>query len=78
MISKGTFKAVELLNESLYNKLFTNPNTPNEDILMPYRIYFQLIQHPNSSIKDDKAFWEKACSYFMNENAGKTGKMSIK
>lgn len=46
---------------------------PSEDILMPYKIYFQLLVHNNSLIKDDKEFWENCCKYFINESNGKTG-----
>jgi len=72
-VARGTIKAVELLNEAMYNKLFSNPVVPNEDILMPYRIYFQLVNHSYAAIKDDKEFWENCCRYFLTENNGRTG-----
>jgi|APDOM4702015023_1054809.scaffolds.fasta_scaffold694935_1 hypothetical protein len=77
VVARGTTKAVELLNESLYNKLFYNTAIPSDDILMPYKIYFQLINDPLASIKDDKIFWEKCCSYFLNQNNGKTGRRNL-
>lgn len=45
---------------------------------MPYKIYFQLINHTLASVKDDKIFWENSCSYFLNQNDGKTGKEILK
>ena len=73
-VTRGTAKAIELLNEALYSKLFVNSaNIPNEDILMPYQIYFQLIRHPISLIKDSTIFWEKCCYFFLNETNSKPG-----
>ena len=74
VVARGTTRAVELLNETMYNKLFTNTTVPNEDILMPYRIYFQLITHSHAAIQNDKEFWENCCSFLMTQNNGKTGK----
>ena len=57
----------------MYNKLFLNTIMPSDDILMPYKIYFQLLNHDISLIKDNKVFWEQCCKYFLTENNGKTG-----
>lgn len=76
-MSRGTIKAIELLNEALYNKLFFNTTLPSQDIIMPYRVYFQLLNHNNSSIKDDVEFWENCCKYFKEESNGKAGTLFL-
>ena len=49
-LSKTALKAINLLNQPLLNKLFTDSNKiPSDDnILLIYHIYFQLINHPLS------------------------------
>ena len=47
-LSKGTKKAITLLNEPVINRLFNEVNKiPNSDILLVYKIFFQLIQYKN-------------------------------
>ena len=74
-LSKGSKKATQLLNESLLNHLFKDEKIPVNDIILVYRIYFQMINHPFAKIaKTDMAeFWEKCKYYFTNELNGKTG-----
>lgn len=74
--SKGSFKAIDLLNENLYNKIFECNYIPSDDIIHVYRIYFTLIN--NNQIKDIKEktrFWERTCRYFIKEGNGKTGNL---
>ena len=76
ILTKGAQKAIDLLNENLLNKLFTNEKIINQDILIIYRIFFQLIGHPYKNIPKDNniLFWEKCRYYFINEtDGGKTG-----
>ena len=44
-LSKGTKKAILLLNEPVLNKLFSEEKLPDDDILLIYKIFFQLINH---------------------------------
>ncbi len=77
-LSRGTNKAIDLLNENLYNKLFTDQSVPKTDILLVYQLYFQIIKHPIIKFMDDAiAFWKETCKYFLNEAQGKTGNFYI-
>ena len=74
-LSKGSKKAVLLLNEPELRCLFKQENTPIYEILLIYRIYFQIINHPFALIAkvDMDQFWEKCRNYFLNENNGNSG-----
>ena len=75
-LSKSTIKAIELLNEDKYNKIFNEKelSPPLNEILFVYRIFFQLLK-VNSiyQIKDDNLFWMEASEYILKNNNGKTG-----
>ena len=75
VFSKRSKKAAILLNESELRCLFKIEKTPRDDIILIYRIYFQMIDHPFSKIPkhDSGQFWEKCRNYFLNENNGKIG-----
>ena len=75
VLNKGSKKAMQLLNESLLNHLFKDTKFPTDDIILIYRIYFQMINHPFSLIakNDVYNFWEKCKLYFTSEKNGKTG-----
>ena len=75
VLNKGSKKAMQLLNESLLNHLFKDTKFPTDDIILIYRIYFQMINHPYSLIakSDILQFWEKCKLYFTTEQNGKTG-----
>ena len=74
-LSKGSMKAIGLLNEPHLNYLFFEESPADEDRLIIYRIFFQLINHPFKYIPIDKKeeFWKKCQNYFSNNNNGKTG-----
>ena len=80
-LSKGTKKAILLLNEPVLNKLFSEEKLPDDDILLIYKIFFQLINHKitknNCFYLNNKTnkinFWKECCNYFKNEKGGKTG-----
>ena len=78
-LSKGSKKAVELLNESQLNHLFKEDKFPINDIILVYRIYFQMINHPCALIAKNNLdkFWEQCKYYFSNEQNGKTGDILI-
>jgi hypothetical protein len=75
-LSKGTIKAIELLNDDGYNSLFKKKelNPPLDDVLFIYRLFFKLLKDNSiSTIQDDKLFWMEASEYILNNNNGKTG-----
>ena len=68
-LNKGSLKAIKLLNDEIFCRLFLEDKIPNKDILLIYKIYFQLINNKeiynnsNNNIPD-KIFWEKCLNYF--------------
>ena len=75
-LSKATVKAIELLNEDSYNKIFRNKELPPNinEIIIVYRIFFQFLKDNSiKDIKDDKSFWSEASEYILRNNNGKTG-----
>ena len=76
ILSRGTTKAIELLNEDTYNKIFTDKeNNPHlDEIVVVYRIFCQLIKDNDlNKYKNNKEFWEECSQYIMKNNDGKTG-----
>ena len=75
-LSKGTIKALELLNDKKYKDIFKNKDLipPLNEIIIIYRIFFQLLKNNNlNKIKNDKIFWKKAAEYILsncNDNLG--------
>jgi hypothetical protein len=56
----------------MHFKLFTNTIIPNDDILLVYRVYFQLSNNEIVGYKSSGDFWKACCSYFKKvENIGK-------
>ena len=75
-LSKSSTKAIELLNQDRYNNIFKTKELkpPLDEIILIYRIFFQLYKVNNIySIKDEKLFWLEASDYILNNNNGKTG-----
>ena len=75
-LSKGSLKALELLNSEAYNKIFKKEKLepPLDSIILIYRILFQLIYKEELiGITNDKKFWEKTRKYILENNEGKTG-----
>ena len=67
-LSKGTIKALEILNDIKYKDIFKNKDLipPLNEIIIVYRIFFQLLKDNNlNKIKDDKLFWKKAGEYIL-------------
>lgn len=73
--NKTSEKAINLLNEQLLSKLFYNDEVPSDDILLIYKIYFNMINHPikDMNLKEKDKFWEKCRNYFLIEGKGKIG-----
>ena len=79
ILSNGSIKACELLNDDNFLwGIFEDEFIPTNDILLVYKIFFQIINNPLSIIakKTDKTtFWEKCKIFFLNENKGKIGEL---
>lgn len=74
VMTRGASKATELLNENLYNKVFTADIIPNEEVRMIYKIYFQLLDRNEIiELSTVEEFWKACCHYFIIEGNGKTG-----
>ena len=79
VLSKGSKKAIQLLNEAQLNNLFKDDKIPIDDIILIYRIYFQIINHSFALIAktDIEKFWENCKYYFRNEQNGNTGDILV-
>ena len=75
-LSKGTVKAIELLNNGEYKKIFNNKELvpPLDSIIFVYRIFFIFLKDNEiKNIKDQHLFWIKASEYIINNSNGKVG-----
>ena len=74
-LSKTSEKAIKLLNDNLISRLFYNIKVPHDDILLIYRIFFNIINHPIKDInsKEKEKFWDNCRNYFLTEGEGKIG-----
>jgi hypothetical protein len=81
-LTRGSVRAIDLLNDNLYTKIFTEKTTPCGDIILSYRLFFLLINKPEiAEIQDKDSFWERTCTYFLkecNNDIGKAVHESIK
>jgi hypothetical protein len=65
VLTRGASKAVELLNDGLYAKIFKEDNLPIDDIIMIYRLFFYLTNSPQvAEIKENFEFWSACCNHF--------------
>lgn len=53
----------------MYLKIFEEKKFPHRDILLAYRLLFQLLNYPdmNSNLKDDHEFWRRLVMYMKAE-----------
>ena len=75
-ISRGAVKAVELLNNPLYSKLFKKPVLEKnvEEICKVYRTLFTLLgEYQIANIPEDEYFWVKCTEYLNSKSEGKIG-----
>ena len=75
-LSNGSIKAIEILDDEVYNDIFKlkefNPKL--NDIIIIYRIFFQLINKEELiEIQSDKLFWKEASNFFLENNNNKIG-----
>jgi hypothetical protein len=74
--SRGGIKAVELLNNELYGKLFKKPilEKNSEEICIIYRVLLALFgEYKIATIFGDQLFWIKCTEYLINNSNGKIG-----
>ena len=75
-LSKGSLKALDLLNSNCYNDVFKiqKLEPPLDKIILVYKIFFQLIDKEKIvKIENEKQFWEKARNFILDNNEGQTG-----
>ena len=75
-VSRGAAKAVELLNNPLYSKLFkkTTLDKNADEICKVYRTLFTLLgEYQIANIPEDEYFWIKCTEYLNNKSEGKIG-----
>ena len=75
-LSRGTVKAIELLNNEDYSRIFHDKELipPLDNIIYVYKIFFQFLKDNDlKNIKDEKKFWIKASDYILNQSNGKIG-----
>ena len=75
-IARGGAKAVELLNNDLYSKLFKKPVLEKncEEIYIVYRVLFALFgEYEIANIYGDQLFWIKCTEYMIKNSNGKIG-----
>ncbi|MCQ2818444.1 MAG: hypothetical protein MJ252_14345, partial [archaeon] len=71
VLGRGGIKAVELLKEDLYAKIFKEPSPKHPDVLVVYKILLMFINKPTEKeilkISDDSQFWPKFCEYLQSD-----------
>ena len=75
-VARGGAKAVELLNNDLYSKLFKKPilEKNSEEICIVYRVLFTLFgEYDIATIYGDQLFWIKCTEYLIKNSNGKIG-----
>jgi hypothetical protein len=71
--TRGALKALSLLNEPEYQKIFDDDTIPSSDLILVYKIYFQLINKDNEIVNliqdndnnnnNDSLIWENIFKY---------------
>ena len=75
-LSRGTVKAIELLNNGEYGKIFDDKELlpPLDGIIFIYRIFFQFWKDNDiKNIQDQKLFWIEASNFILKNSNGKIG-----
>ncbi len=66
-IGRSAAKALKLLNQEKYKELFKSEKIPQEDILLPYRIYFTFMNQKEVMTMEDADFWKECCKFFLSD-----------
>ncbi len=80
-LSKGALRAVQLLNNDMYSKIFRRPvlDEKYSKIYIVYRILFIFFgEFEIANILDDKLFWVKCTEFLNSKSGGKIGDFIIK
>jgi len=74
-MTRGAIKAIELLNEQMYQNVFKQDTLPVEQVLLAYRIFMFYLKEKRdiAIIKDNNEFWKEVCDLFVNQTEGKIG-----
>ena len=76
-LSKGSLRAIEVLNKELYLNIFYNDILPKKykEILIIYKIFVQLIKKEDliQLSNNDTEFWREISNYFITESKNKLG-----
>ena len=76
-LSRGALKAIGLLDDELYMRIFTRPVQEKvlDEIVIIYRIFSQFLGIGDlNEIKNDKKFWEKFSKYVLDNKGEKLSK----
>ncbi len=79
-LGRGTIKALELLDQESYLKIFQKPPEQNklQEILIVYKIFCQLLKKEDLvKIKDEREFWEKFSKFIMDNKNESLSKFFI-
>ena len=71
-LTKGSLKAIDLLNTPLYTKIFNTNTHPSGDIIFAYKLYFQLLGKDRIVKLKNYEFWNDCCNFLIREDE-KTG-----
>jgi hypothetical protein len=80
-ISRGASKALGLLDEELYLRVFTAPVPEKtlEEIIIVYKLFCQLLKMEDFvQIKDDKIFWEKMSKFILDNKGNKLSDFCVR
>jgi hypothetical protein len=80
-ISRGCAKAVGLLDEELYLRVFLRPVQEKtlEDIIIVYKLFCQLLNKEDFvEMKDDRLFWEKFSKFILDNKGNKLSEFFLK
>jgi hypothetical protein len=80
-LSRGCSKALGLLDEELYLRVFTTPVQEKilEEIVIVYKLFCQLLNMEDYvQIKDDKVFWEKMSKFILDNKGNKLSDFCVR
>ncbi len=73
-MTRGTQKAIELLNDPINKNFYENKMLSNSEVVMIYKIYLMLLNKEDIyKIKDENVFFSKLCDFFLSSSNGKLG-----
>ena len=80
-LSRGCSKAVRLLDEELYLRVFLRPVPEKtlDEIIIVYKLFCQLLNKEDLvEIRDDKEFWEKFSKFILDNKGDKLSEFCLK